>query len=215
MTEETNPTRPSGILEPFERDLLTCIDRSAPEWDQLFDELQERLYHALLDVELLYLTLRDEDIEAIFAPEDDPRPSGVKVSCQHSLVLLFIGKETNGDMTEARITDALAYAGARRNRELTADIDIILTPIAPVDHHLQRLEEEGLDGLSYVGLETLLYHTDVDAERLAEACTVASLELSAEEARTKQSLPRSERLPHTVITNVELREADTSPAERH
>jgi hypothetical protein len=214
VTEETNPTRPSGILEPFERDLLTDIDRTDADRNQLLDELQERLYHALLDVELLYLTLRDEDIEAIFAAEDDYRLSRVRVSCQHALALLFLGMETNGDMTDARITDALAYAGASRNRELTADIDIIRSPMAPVDHRLQRLEKEGLDGLSDVGLETLLYDPDIDPERLAEAFTAAGLELSTEEARAQESPPRFERLPHTVITSVEVRDADVPPAER-
>lgn len=56
--------------------------------------------------------------------------------------------------------------------------------------------------------------TDVDSERLAEACTAAGLELSTEEARAQQSFPGLERLPHTVITNVEVCDTDASSVER-
>jgi hypothetical protein len=203
-----------GLLTQSERQLLGDPDADEAERDDLRDDLRERLYWALRDLSILYPTLRDEDIDAIFDPADEYRRSDVRSSIQDALGLLFLGMERSSDMIEMRVADAFASAGASLDQNVVVDIDIQREPMPPVEYSLARAERESIDSLSYHELTRLLRSPEVAAERVAAVCNRDGLQTTIaeiEEERTLETTPL-QRPVQTVVTGVEIAEIDPDSA---
>jgi hypothetical protein len=202
-----------GLLTQSERQLLGDPDADEAERDDLRDDLRERLYWALRDFSILYPTLRDEDIDAIFDPADEHRRSDVRSSIQDALGLLFLGMERSSDMIEMRVADAFASAGASLDQNVVVDIDIQREPMPPVEYSLARAERESIDSLSYHELTRLFRSSEVDAERVVAVCNRDGLSTTVPEIEEERALETTplERPVQTVVTGIEITETGADP----
>jgi hypothetical protein len=203
-----------GLLTQSERQLLGDPDADEAERDDLRDDLRERLYWALRDFSILYPTLRDEDIDAIFDPADEHRRSDVRSSIQDALGLLFLGMERSSDMIETRVADAFASAGASLDQNVVVDIDIQREPMAPVEYSLARVERGSIDSLSYHELTRLVRSPEVDAERVVAVCNRDGLPTTVAEIEEERALETAplERPVQTVVTGIEVAEIEPDSA---
>jgi hypothetical protein len=202
MSEAPTEELPRGILTEDERQTIASAPNTPAARAELLDALQDRLHATLVDFSILYPWLRDGDLEAVFNPNDPARRRDINTACQDLLGLLYLGMVQNDDAIEMRIADGFTQAARSIDRHLMVDIDLISEPMGPVETTLQRLDAEGMDGLSFAEFEWLLHNPDADAERLARLARASGFELTPAEIEAEREGLELERYPQTVLTDV-------------
>lgn len=210
MTDHT-PTQ-TGLLTSTERETLTDPEADESRRNDIREDATNRLRETLYDVEVLYLTLRDSDLESVFCPDDEAELSAIRHSTQYALALLVLGMLLNDDMVEMRLSDAIRYGAFSYGEEVTVDLNLRRSPLPSIDQCLDRFEREGLTGETFALFEHHMWESPTDVERLATACELLGLDPITEEEAVEVSteLGFVERQPQSAVTGVSVAE---SPAQ--
>lgn len=209
MTNQTET--PTGLLTSDEQEILTDADTDPGVRDDVLRSVQRRLTATLQDFQTLYLTLRDQDLRAVFSPDDARELSTVRAASQDAPALLILGMFLNDDMIETRLADAIRYAALGHEEEITVDLDIRRGPIPTIEQCIDRFEREGLTEETFALLEYHLWASASDPEKLVTACEHLGLEQQSPSDFDVPEMEFVERVPQTVITNVSVEE---HPADR-
>lgn len=209
MTNQTET--PTGLLTSDEREILTDADTDPEVRDDVRRSVQRRLTATLRDFQTLYLTLRDQDLRAVFSPDDARELSTVRAATQDALALLILGMFLNDDMIETRLADAIRYAALGHEEEIEVDLDIRRGPIPTIEQCIDRFEREGLTEETFALLEHHLWASASDPEKLVTACEYLGLEQQSPNEFDVPEMEFVERVPQTIITNVSV---DRQPADR-
>jgi hypothetical protein len=202
----------NGLLSTRERAVLVGEEGTEAERAALCDELQDRLQATLLDVAYLYSGLRDEDLAAVFDPDDQVALSQVRASTQEALTLLVMGMQQNDDGVKMRLREALKYAAAAQSERADVNLEITRESMADAEHYLRRAEQDSLDEPSLLELEALLYDEKALAETVAAVFTAVGIEMSTEKVEAARN-GAARRIPQAVVTDIEVREGEDPRAE--
>lgn len=163
-------TRPEGLLTPSERDALNGTEpftgRDAfANTDAGYEEIIERLQHALVDFHLVAVAADQEMREEILyegrtASEFNPEiPSAGEAAAEDLIALLYLGVH-NDVMFEELLTAGIERAHHLRGEvgevSVTTDVNIIDT----AEDIAICLDEDGVDAVSPRDLQ-LLYFADI------------------------------------------------------
>lgn len=210
---DENPS-PHGLLTEAEAETLTDIEAPESERNAIRNRVRERLSQILLDMSALYPTLRDEDIEAIFYPDDEMDLSAIRAATQDTLGLLVLGMLMNDDLLETRLKDAIHHATVACGEEAAVEIAVRRGPLPTVAEWATHLDfDESHDPLTLYN--HYLWQSDADPEEVAAVGDSVPLEpvASTPEAvrEERAEMPQVQRLPQTAITGIEIKSSD--PAE--
>lgn len=211
MSEQSH--RPLGLLTERERETIVADDVQSGERNAIREYVRDRLQATLEDVTLLYPTLRDTDIEAVFCPEDDGELSTIRTATQNALGLLVLGMLVNDDLLETRLSDAIRYAGLANDEEVSVDLEIRRGPLPTLEQCQARFEDEGLTEETLTLYEQFTWNADTDPERVAAAGQRLGMEATIAEVRdVRDASDAFSRLPQTVITNVDVESIEPEEA---
>lgn len=202
MTNQTET--PTGLLTSDERETLTDPDADPEARNEVRESVQERLKAMLRDFEAVYLTLRDQDLEAVFSPDDDHQLSTIRAATQDAFALLVLGMLFNDDMLETRLSDAIRYAALSHGEESTVDLDIRRGPLPTIEQCLDRFEREGLTEENFALLEYHLWNPAAEPEQLVAASEQLGLGQPSLSEFDVPELEFIERQPQTAITSVSV-----------
>jgi hypothetical protein len=209
MTNQTES--PTGLLTSDEREILTDADTDPEVRDEVLESVQSRLTATLQDFQTLYLTLRDQDLRAVFSPDDSHELSTIRAATQDALALLILGMFLGDDMVETRLADAIRYAALGYDEEVTVNLDIRRGPLPTIEQCIDRFEREGLTEETFALLEYHLWASASDPEKLVTACEHLGIEQQSPSEFDVPEMEFVERIPQTVITNVSV---EQHPADR-
>jgi hypothetical protein len=102
---------PAGLLTDTEAEQLADAEHSLADNPELRAQIRTRLRATLQDCSVLYPTLPEEDIAAVFDGAESEADRSIRASTQDALGLLVIGMLTGDDMIETRLQDAIRSAG--------------------------------------------------------------------------------------------------------
>lgn len=207
MTDKIEAT---GLLTSDEREMLTDADTDPDVRDEVRESVRTRLAATVQDFQTLYLTLRDQDLRAVFSPSDPHELSAIRAATQDALALFILGMFLNGDMIETRLADAIRYAALGHNEKTTVDLEIRRGPLPTIEQCIDRFEREGLTEETFALLEYHLWAPASDPEKLVTACEHLGLE---QQSPSEFDVPETEfveRVPQTVLTNVSVDEHPSS-----
>jgi hypothetical protein len=210
MTHDTATS--TGLLTSTERETLVDPDTDEGTRNDILEHAADRLQETLTDFEVLYLTLRDSDLESVFCPDDEAELSAIRHSTQYALALLVLGMLCNDDMVEMRLADAIRYGAFSYGEEVTVDLDLRRGPLPSLEQCLDRFEREGLTEETFALFEHYLWESTDEIDRIGTACELLGLGPVTEEeaAEMRTELGFVERQPQSAITSVSVAE---SPAK--
>jgi hypothetical protein len=198
------PSNPSGLLTAAEREKLTDPETPASTRDDIRERTRERLSATLGDIRTLYPTLRETDIEAVFAPSGDRDLADTRVATQDALALLVLGMLHNDNHIEMRLSDAIRNATLDYGEDVSVELNIRRGPFPTVEHCLQRFDSEGMTPENLALFERLLFQSEVTSKQLSTAAEYLGIEATPDQVETNLANTTFERLPQTAIVNVDV-----------
>jgi len=206
-----NNTHRERLLSEGERELLSNSDvQSNKTRDELLTELKYRVWNTFNDIELLYMTLTTDEIEELFGKSDSTYDS-TRAHAQHVFAFLYYGLKQTDDNISHRIASAIKEAEAADDCDATVTLDIVTQPFLPPEQLIQVLEDGNFDQVS-IGALNRMWHDErfspVDVVDVFSA--LGETELTVEDVKEeRERTARFERIPSTVITDVEVSSAAT------
>jgi len=202
-----------ALLDKQERELLTKPDcQSEKTRDELVSQLQDRFRRTLNDIKILYMTLTDDEIKQLFG-ESDGTQGAIRANGQHVWAFLYYGLQLTDDDINHRIASAIKQAEAANDRDAAVTLDIVTQPFMPPEQFMQTLEGENSDPVSAEMFDRLWYDDRFSKSDVVDiAAAVGERGLTTDDVATaREKAANFERIPSTVITNVEV--ASTSSTE--
>jgi len=194
---------PAGLLTPTEREQLTDSEVSTATRNEIRGRACERLSATLRDIHRLYPTLREADIETVFAPADDRGLAVIRTATQDALALLIFGMLANDDHVEMRLSDAIRNATLDYGEDVTVDLTIRRGPFPTVERCLDRFETEGMTPENLALFERLLFSSEADADQIAVAAENLGIEATPTDVTNERESTILERLPQTAVVGVD------------
>jgi hypothetical protein len=87
--------------------------------------------------------------------------------------------------------------------------------MAAPEHILRRLRQDRLDEPSLLELEYMISISDIDPERLSAACAESGWDITPDDIRAERSVDIIQRVPQSIVTDVEIREEEVQPNDRN
>lgn len=205
-------TAEETLLSESERAELTDPEnQSETTRDELLDQLRDRLWGVFEDIELLYMTLTEDELRELFGGSDGTQGS-IRARSQHALAFLYYGLQLTDDDIAHRITSAIEEAEAANDRDATVTLDIVTQPFLPPEQQIQALKDGNYDQVSAEALDRLWYDERVPPADVVDAfAALGEEELTVEDvAAEREGAAMLERMPAPVITDVEV---TSEPAE--
>jgi len=204
-----------ALLNEHERDLLTNPDcQSNKTRDELVNKLQDRFQRTLNDIKILYMTLTEDEVEQLFGVSDGTRDT-IRANAQHMWAFLYYGLQKTDDDISHRITSAIKEAEAANDRDATVTLDIVTQPFLPPEQLIQTLEDGNFDQVSAEMLDRFWYDDRFSkADVVDVAAALGETELTADDVATaREKAADFERIPSTVVTNVDVASETSSEDE--
>jgi len=204
-----------ALLDKQERELLIKPDcQSEKTRDDLVSQLQDRFQRTLNDIKILYMTLTEDEVERLFGVSEGTHGT-IRANAQHILAFLYYGLQLTDDDINHRIASAIKQAEAANDRDATVTLDIVTQPFLPPEQLIQTLEDGNFDQVSAEMFDRLWYDDRFSkADVVDVAAALGETELTADDVATaREKTAKFERIPSTVITNVEVASETSSDDE--
>jgi acyl carrier protein len=207
MTTETE--HPPGLLTTDERDTLTDPETDPADREVVYEHVRKRLRATLRDCQALYPTLREDDIEAVFSPDDDQELSVMRAATQNALGLLVLGMLANDDLVETRISDAVQQAALAHGEDVSVSFEFRRGPPLTPEQGLTRFETEGLTDETLDRFEHLCLDSTTAPEEVAAVGQKLGIEITPEEVRDNRRTPDAMvRPPQVAVIQVDVETID-------
>jgi len=196
---------PTGLLTEAEAEQLADAEQSLADDPELRAQIRTRLRATLQDCSVLYPTLPEEDIAAVFDAGESEDDGSIRANTQYALGLLMIGMLIGDDMIETRLQDAIRSAGISYGEEIDVRVELRRGSLPSVEEFVARLREDGIDMHAFDLLEYFLRQPDSDATVLHDAAEELGLELTPEEEeRLAEGMNGYERSPQVAVTDLSV-----------
>jgi hypothetical protein len=202
MTDQSTASR--GLLTPTERERLQDLETSQKKRNELRERACNRLEATLVDLQVLYPMLRDSDIESVFTGGEDRDLADIRVATQDALALFVQGMLHNDDDLEWRLSEAIRNATLDYGEDISVELEIRRGPFPPVEHCLQRFDNEGMTPENLALFDRLLFRSEAEPEQLAAAAEHLGIEATPDMVRDELGQTTFERFPQTVIVSVDV-----------
>jgi len=183
--------------------------------EELVDQLADRLWGIFSDIELLYMTFTDAELQSVFN-DSERRDGAIRAPVQHVLAFLYLGLQLTDDDVTHRLTSAITEAEAANDRDATVLLDIVTQPFLPPKQRIQALKNGNAEQVSIGALDRLWYDDQVPPEDVVAAFTALyDEELTVEDVETeREGAAMFERMPAPVVTNVEVSKEKPNSTDR-
>ena len=196
---------PAGLLTDAEAERLADVKHSLSDDPELRAKIRTRLEATLHDCSVLYPTLPEEDIAAIFDAEDSEGTGSIRGNTQDALGLLVIGMLTGDDMIETRLQDAICSAGISYGEEIDVTVELKRGPLPSVEEFAARLHEDGISMHTFDLFEHFLRQPDTDVSVLEDVAERFGIEFTqAEKKELENGIDTFERLPQVAVTDISI-----------
>lgn len=199
-------TAEETLLSESERTELTDPEnQSETTREELIDRLGDRLWGVFDDIELLYMTLTEDELQELFGGSDSTQGS-IRARSQHLFAFLYYGLQLTDDAVAHRITSAIEEAEAANDREARVTLDIVTQPFLPPEQQIQALKDGNHEQVSAEALDRLWYDERVSPADVVDAfAALGEEELTVEDVMAeREGAAMFERMPAPVITDVEV-----------
>lgn len=199
-------TAEETLLSESERTKLTDPEnQSETTRDELLDRLRDRLWRVFDDIELLYMTLTEDELQELFGGSDATQ-GPIRARSQHTFAFLYYGLQLTDDDVAHRITSAIEEAEAANDREAMVTLDIVTQPFLPPEQQIQALKDGNREQVSAGALDRLWYDERVSPTDVVDAfAALGEEELTVEDVMAeREGAAMFERMPAPVITDVEV-----------
>lgn len=201
MTEDAG--HPAGLLTDAEAEQLADAEHSLADDPELRAQIRTRLRATLQDCSVLYPTLPEEDLAAVFADGRPERTAEVRANTQDALGILTLGMLIGGDMIETRLQDTIRSAGVSYGEEIKIDVELYRGPLPSIEEFAVRIRKEGLNEQTFELFEHFLYTPNTNAAVLDDVVELMGMELTPAEKKELDSARKGlERSPQTVVTEI-------------
>jgi hypothetical protein len=196
---------PAGLLTDAEAERLADVEHSLADDPELRAKIQTRLEATLEDCGVLYPTLPEEDIAAVFDVEDSKATGSIRGNTQDALGLLVIGMLTSDDMIETRLQDAIRSAGISYGEEIDVTVELRRGPLPSVEEFVARVHGEGISMDTFDLFEHFLSQPDTDVSVLEDVAEEFDIEFTAaEKEELEAGIDTFERLPQVAVTDISI-----------
>ena len=196
---------PAGLLTDAEAERLADVKHSLSDDAELRAKIRTRLEATLHDCSVLYPTLPEEDIAAIFDVEDSKATGSIRGNTQDALGLLVIGMLTGDDMIETRLQDAIRSAGISYGEEIDVTVELRRGPLPSVEEFVARVHGEGISMDTFDLFEHFLSQPDTDVSMLEDVAEEFDIEFTAaEKEELEAGIDTFERLPQVAVTDISI-----------
>ena len=202
---------PAGLLTDAEAERIADAENSLDEHPELRSRIRTRLRATLQDCSVLYPSLPEEDIAAIFDAEESKEYASIRGNTQDALGLLVIGMLTGDDMIETRLQDAIRSAGISYGEEIDVTVELRRGPLPSVEEFVARVHEEEISMDTFDLFEHFLSQPDTDVSVLEDMAEEFDIEFtSAEKEELEAGIDTFERLPQVAVTDISIIDDDDS-----
>jgi hypothetical protein len=202
---------PAGLLTDAEAERIADAENSLDEHPELRSRIRTRLRATLQDCSVLYPSLPEEDIAAIFDAEESKEYGSIRGNTQDALGLLVIGMLTGDDMIETRLQDAIRSAGISYGEEIDVTVELRRGPLPSVEEFVARVHEEEISMDTFDLFEHFLSQPDTDVSVLEDMAEEFDIEFtSAEKEELEAGIDTFERLPQVAVTDISIIDDDDS-----
>ena len=203
---DTSP-HPPGLVTDEEAAILTDPDTDLAEHDELRQRLRTRLTETLHDFTVLYPTLPADDLEAVFANDDDAL-APIRTGTQDALALLMLGMLLGDDMIETRLRDAIRNAGHSYGENIDVTLALRRGPLPTPEQFAAQLDDDQPIEQTLPLFEYFLHQPETDSEVLEHIVSKLHIDVTPDEkAEIDTAMTAFERPPQTVVTAVSVTDA--------
>jgi len=208
---DTSP-HPPGLVT--EAEILADPDTDLDEHSELRERLRTRLTETVHDFTVLYPTLPDDDLAAVFASDADEDLTQIRSGTQAGLALLILGMLLGDDMIEMRLRDAIQNAGLSYGEEIDVTLELRRGPLPTIEQFAAKLDDDGLTEQTFALFEYFLHHPETDTDDLEHIASKLHIDLTPEEkAEIDTAMTAFERPPQTVVTAVSVTDSPDDDLE--
>lgn len=212
MTPEHN--HPAGLLTAAERQSLTDPEASTTDSTVNYQRVRDRLRAALKDCQVLYPTLRDTDIAAVFCPDNEREQQIIKASTQDALGLLTLGMLRNDDLIEIRIADAIRAAALASGEMATVELELFRDPMPTVEQFHSHVDTDGLTKTTLAAYEQLLWESNAAPSKIAAVSNELGFEMSAADIQAAYQTPSPfVRPPQAAVVQIDATQPDETTSK--
>jgi len=210
---DTSPY-PPGLVTDQEAKILTDPDIDLDEHGDLRARLRTRIAETIHDFAVLYPTLPDDDLAAVFASDADEDLTQIRSGTQAGLALLILGMLLGDDMIEMRLRDAIQNAGLSYGEEIDVTLELRRGPLPTIEQFAAKLDDDGLTEQTFALFEYFLHHPETDTDDLEHIASKLHIDLTPEEkAEIDTAMTAFERPPQTVVTAVSVTDSPDDDLE--
>jgi hypothetical protein len=196
---------PAGLLTDAEAERIADAENSLDEHPELRSRIRTRLRATLQDCSVLYPSLPEEDIAAIFDAEESKEYGSIRGNTQDALGLLVIGMLTGDDMIETRLQDAIRSAGISYGEEIDVTVELRRGPLPSMEEFAAQVQEDGISMHTFDLFEHFLRQPDTDDSVLVDVAEGLGIELTpAEKEQISDGSDNFERSPQVAVTDISI-----------
>lgn len=203
MTE--NCDHPAGLLTEAEAEWLGDPETTLEENPELRSKIRTRLQATLQDCSVLYPTLPDEDIAAVFSDDGSVKTDTIRFNTQDALGLLVLGMLHGDDMVEFRLYDAVHSAGISYGEEIDVTVELRRGPLPSVEEFANQVREDGISMHTFDLFEYFLRQQDTNPDVLRDLVKRLGMELTpVEKEELIKGVDGFERSPQVAVTDISV-----------
>lgn len=142
-SDQSTEERARGILTHDDR--LYLYDKcnlTVKEEQDTRRRIQQRVENALLDLELLWELLPEDDLEQVFYPNNVEKRKKLRAASQYGIALLLVGLSMNRDPHGSRISDSIEQAIFTTDSVAAVDVSIDREDVPEGDALIAKIDDK-------------------------------------------------------------------------